>query len=346
MISLTLNSVAIVLEKPFKGLASDTIAAIAARSPKRVVFIDTPPMEGLVTAIRQVQQAVPGVKVLVRDHHDVEAANPDGRDKQIREAANAVRELLGNDAVISTRAAHPACSLLIQTGEYADGSTLIIADVDLDGLTGAMKACGITYPELDSDAAILDGPRSMQSGLSPVAKLLTQGLASVPPFDPQRPQAHEAAKTELYSKFVAAVCGDEQAKTWLQGKVEVYERSVAEAQRLIQTAQEVAPGVWLVDVTSASHYDMATLAAALDNRPGCKLTVQKKAQGPIAQKHGGVQYSMAVPQAQQKAGFNVQTIMPSGFVSSPESGVICNTTFLAHVSEQVWNEQVLPKLQS
>ena len=52
---------------------------------------------------------------------------------------------------------------------------------------------------------------------------------------------------------------------------------------------------------------------------------------------------MAVIKAHQ-AEINLQELLPSGFVSSPESGIISNTTFLLHVSENVWKETVLPAL--
>jgi hypothetical protein len=81
----------------------------------------------------------------------------------------------------------------------------------------------------------------------------------------------------------------------------------------------------------------------MESRPGTKVTVQKKAQGPIAGKHGGVQISLAVAKAHQ-AAVNLQELLPSGFTSSPEAGIISNTTFLLHVSQEVWDSTVLPAL--
>jgi len=34
-----------------------------------------------------------------------------------------------------------------------------------------------------------------------------------------------------------------------------------------------------------------------------------------------------------------------GFTSSPERGIISNTTFLLHISQEVWDAQVFPALQ-
>ena len=53
----------------------------------------------------------------------------------------------------------------------------------------------------------------------------------------------------------------------------------------------------------------------------------------------------AVVKAEQ-AKINLQELLPTGFVSSPDTSIISNTTFLLHVSENVWNETVLPALKA
>jgi hypothetical protein len=44
-------------------------------------------------------------------------------------------------------------------------------------------------------------------------------------------------------------------------------------------------------------------------------------------------------------GTAVLQAVPAGFTSSPEAGIISNTSFLLHVSEKVWEEIVLPALR-
>lgn len=66
--------------------------------------------------------------------------------------------------------------------------------------------------------------------------------------------------------------------------------------------------------------------------------------GPIAAKHG-VQISLAVKPERQKE-VNLQELLPAGFESSPDAGIISNTTFLLHVSEAKWKEVVLPALRA
>lgn len=345
MIRQRILSVNAFFGKLFDGITPEVVEALKALSPRRVLFIDQPPSAGLVKAIRQLVVSLPGVELVLRDHHDVDGTPSTDRDQAIRTAADDVRQILGSNAVISTRKVHPACSSLISVSEFGDGTTVIIADNDADGLLGAMKAAGATYEALDTDAGILDGPRAQQTGLSALGMLFVKGLATLPPYDAKNPGSSDKARAELYTKFVEAAQGSSDATAWFTTKVEAYERGVAEAKRLLETVCEIAPGVWYTDTMSAAHYDLVTLAQGLESKPGCKITVVRKATGPIAAKHTGGQYSLAVVKAHQ-ADINVQTYMPSGFVSSPESGTICNTGFLAHVSQKVWEEQVLPRLRA
>lgn len=324
---------------------SDTTSVLGAipEGTKRVVFIDTPATKFLVELV----EALLGrfIKVIVRDHHDVPSPrNP--REQEIATAANRVRELVGSNAIISDRTTNPACSSLVEVGEFVGEGTVIVSDPDPDGLTAAMKATGIYYPELDIDAAVLDGPRSEQTAdkLSPLALLLVKGMATLPPFNPERPQVSEEAKGKLFAEFVAAASGDAAALESLNRKVEAYEEGVREAEAIAITATHPVSGVSMVDTVGKPRFDLATLAAKMEAQPGTKVTVVRKDNGPIAAKHGGVQYSLAVVKASQ-AEINLQGLLPAGFTSSPETGIISNTTFLLHVNEDVWQKEVLPGLE-
>ncbi len=332
-------------QKVFMGKffsVEDTAKALEAiGSAQKIVFVDTPSTEHMVSCIEQLTKN--GVEVVVRDHHDV-ASPRNEREEAIARAANRVREI-ASDAIIKTRDEHPACSSLINVGEFADVD-IIVADPDPDGLTAAMKALGVMYPELDSDAAILDGPRTNQTakgGLSPLAVLLVKGMATLPPFNQKNPQASEKAKGELFSTFIGAVQGDSEAKASLETKVEAYEAGVAVAKELASKATEIVPHIVLVDVVGAKRFDLGTLTRNLESREGCKVTVTRKDSGPIAGSHG-VQYSLAVVKQFQEE-INLQDLLPSGFESSPKAGIISNTSFLLHVSEEIWEKEVLPRLQ-
>lgn len=344
MFQIQINGQPVIMSKFFGAGDKDSVLAAIPDGTKRVVFIDTPATSHLVATIEVMISE--GVEVVVFDHHDVlNPRNP--REVEIAAAAARVRELVGDNAVISNRTANPACSSLIETGEFNGKGTVIVADPDPDGLTAAMKAVGVYYPELDADADILDGGRAGQTAdkLSAHAFLFTRAMATLPPFNPERPQISEDAKAKLFTDFVSMINGDLESTARLQKGVETYEAGVREAERLSETVTDIMPSVAYVDLMTSPRFDLTTLAQKMEARPGVKVTVQKKAQGPIAAKCGGIQYSLAVVKAFQ-AEVNLQELLLSGFVSSPESGIISNTTFLLHVSQEVWDSQVLSALRA
>jgi hypothetical protein len=338
-----------------------------------VVFIDTPATPFMVEAVKSLLNR--NCDVMVRDHHDFPTPSS-SREEEIHTAADAVRELIGSNAVISDRVANPACSSLIEAGEFPETVApdclwsgcgcpkaetgncsfpgaehpdcqpeegwWVVADPDPDGLTATMKARGITYPELDSDAAVLDGGRNGQNAetLSPLGWLLARAMSTLPGFNPARPEALDDAKLELFQQFEQAVCGNSESLELLKGKVAAYEEMVAEATRLATTVTEVAPDVAFCDVREAGRFDLATLSTAMESRG--KITAVLKKDGPISKFHGE-QVSLAVRKQDQK-DINLQNLLPEGFVSRPESGIISNTNFLLHVSPKVWEEVVLPVL--
>lgn len=342
MFQISINSKSVIMSKFFNVADKDNVL-VAGEGATRVVFIDTPSTPHLVATIETLISR--GVDVVVRDHHDVPSPrNP--REQEINAAANRVRELVGGNAIISNRQANPACSSLIEVGEFVGEGTAIVADPDPDGLTAAMKALGSVYDGLDADAATLDGARSEQTAdrLTPVALLLVKGMATLPPFNAERPQIAEEAKGKLFAEFAAAATGDTAALDSLGRKVEAYETGVKVAEEIAAMATEPVTGVVMVDTAGKPRHDLSTLTQRLETRAGCKVTVVRKDNGPIAGKHGGVQVSLAVVKAHQ-ADINLQELLPSGFTSSPESGIISNTSFLLHVSQGVWESQVLPALQ-
>lgn len=343
MFNATINNTSVLFTKFFSTNDKDNVLA-AVEGATRVVFIDTPSTPHLVATIEILVSR--GVEVVVRDHHDVPSPrNP--REQEIADAANRVRELVGGNAIISNRTENPACSSLIEVGEFIGEGTVIVADPDPDGLTAAMKALGSVYDGLDADAATLDGARSEQTAdrLTLVAVLLVKGMATLPPFNAERPQIAEEAKGKLFAEFAAAATGDATALESLGRKVEAYETGVRVAEALAAEATQPVAGVVMVDAVGKPRYDLSTLASKMESTPGCRVTVVRKDNGPIAGKHGGVQVSLAVVKAHQ-ADINLQELLLPGFVSSPESGIISNSSFLLHVSQEVWDSQVLPALKA
>lgn len=346
MISFKLNGIPTLFIKGFTAADIETMLNFARDASHHskgtsntILFIDTPITAPTVEAVHKLKDE--GFRVVYRDHHGIDGEPTNDRDRQVSMATAKLTQLLGDDCTITVRRIHPACSTLVETGEFA-GALAIIADPDPDGLTAAMKAVGIYYPELDSDAALLDGEPSLQVTGSPLSALLAKGVATLPPYDPARPREREKALEQLFMRWVATVKGDARAAASLEAGVEAYDQAVEVARGLAPTAVEVAPGVMLVDTVESELYDPGTLMAILEKRDGCKITVLRKDKGPIAALHG-IQYSLAVTKNYQKK-VNLQNILPTTTKSDPKLGVISNVTFLLHVSDLVWHDQVLPEL--
>jgi len=342
MFLFEIGSATIVFSKFFSE--DDRIAVLKAipAAAKRVVFIDTLATSEMVKTVETLVQI--GIGIFVRDHHD--EPNPlNPRGEEIKAAVDRLWDLLGENAVISNRTAHPACSSLIDDSEFVGERTIIVADPDHDGLTATMKAFGVVYNALDTDAAVLVGARSAMTveALSPLALLIIKGLSTLPTYESKCPEVSENAKRDLFVQFVNATKGDCVALSDLQKRVALYKQGAKIADELASKVTELVAGVAYVDTCGAGRYDLTALAKSMEARPNCKVTVLRKDNGPIATAHGGVQYSLAVVKAHQ-ASVNLQDLLPAGFTSSPAAGMISNATFLLHVSEKVWNEVVMPEL--
>jgi hypothetical protein len=78
-------------------------------------------------------------QVFLKDHHGiVEVKSP--RDEEIMKSAEAIRSLLGPKATIVDRKVAPACSKIIEPGEFPEETFMINADCDPYGLTATMKS--------------------------------------------------------------------------------------------------------------------------------------------------------------------------------------------------------------
>jgi len=333
-----------------KGFTADDVQTIlqfvrradshSLAKTRDVLFIDTPITGPTVEAVHKLKDE--GFRVIFRDHHAVEGEPASDRDRQVIKATEKLRQNLGSDCVITTRGLHPACSTLVSVGEFKD-ALAIIADPDADGLTAAMKAVGIFYEGLDEDAAKLDGQPSLQVTGTPISQLLAKGVATLPTYDPERPDERERAQEKLFAQWVSAVEGDQRAVDALQVGVTTYDEAVLASHEIAPKAKEVAPGVVLADVTLTPFFDVGTLLSLLEKRDGCKVTVIKKAQGPIAALHG-VQYSLAVVKDYQEE-IKLPSLLPPAAKSDPSGGIISNLSFLLHVNDHVWNEHILPGLR-
>jgi hypothetical protein len=347
VISIKLNSVPTLFIKAFTAIDVEDILefvrdanAMKSQASDKVLFIDTPITTHTIEAVVKLKEE--GYRVHFRDHHGIDGEPVNQRDVLVKQGTAKLNELLGDDCTITVRRLHPACSTLVQPGEFED-AVAIIADPDPDGLTAAMKAVGIHYPELDSDAALLDGEPFLQVTGSPISQLLAKGAATLPSFDPKDHDKRERATQKLFADWMAAVKGDKRAEERLMSGVTAYDEAVKVAMDLSTSAKEVVPGVVLVDCTDQPVYDVGTLLSTLEKTHDCKITVLRKSLGPIAVHHG-IQYSMAVTKNYQSE-INLQKLLPSDVRSDPQFGVITNVSFLLHISEYVWLDQIIPELR-
>lgn len=346
MISLTINQVPTLFIKAFSqddvesilDFVRDAHGTEAALS-NVVLFIDTPITAYTVEAVHKLKRE--GYRVVFRDHHGIDGEPLTDRDRQVKVAIGKLIEYLGKDCRITVRRLHPACSTLVEVGEFKD-AVAIIADPDPDGLTAAMKAAGVFYQGLDDDAAKLDGEPQLQVTGTPISQLLAKGVATLPSFDPKNPKRREQAQQKLFLDWLEAVQGNSKAEARLQAVVAAYKDAVKLSEELATTANEVAPGVVLVDCVDRAVFDVGTLTSLLEKRPGCVVTVLRKELGPIAALHG-IQYSLSVAKSYQEK-ISLQKLLPPDSKSDPRWGVISNVSFLLHVSQDVWEKQVLPLL--
>jgi hypothetical protein len=348
MIKLTINNVKVLFIKAFTAEDVQTIlhfvreaGSFARGTEPTVLFIDTPITSATVEAVEKLKRE--RFRVVFRDHHYVDGEPRNDRERQVVAAAAKLKNLLQDDCEITVRKLHPACSTLVEVGEFAH-AVAIVADPDADGLTAAMKAAGVYYEGLDEDAAKLDSEPQLQVTGTPISQLLAKGIAVIPSYDSANPKEREIAHQYLFEDWVKAVTGNEQALQRLNERVALYDEAVTVAQTLASTAETVAPGVVLVDVAHKPLYDPGTLNALMESLAGTSITVVRKSLGPIAALHG-IQYSLAVVKSEQ-ARVDLQNLVPTHAKSDPEGGIISNVSFLLHVSEDIWQRTVLPLLRN
>lgn len=325
MIKFEINASTIVLAKAFKAEEAASVvssvleAAGGSLAGRRVVVIDHPPTAGLVPLLEGLVGA--GAETHLRDHH----ADGD-RDGSTVVACHA---LLGSRAIISTRAIDPACASLVQVGEFV--GDVIIADADQDGLTAALKAAGVSYPALDTDAAVLDGSHTGKTAeaLSPLGFALVRAWGAIPAFGDRN---RDAVVTQVATAFAAAAQGNPAGQAALDRLAIEYERKVAGAKALAATATLLSPSVRFVDATGAGDFDPPTLAAEMDRGVAVSGRVVKT--GPIA-KAFGAQVSLARTKAGE-ARADLSALVPSDWPRGPEAGCISNTPFLLHLSPERW----------
>lgn len=316
MLKLTQN---ICLTSIFAGV---DVNQLQDPSVTTVVFLDGTPNAEEIRAL-----LVLGKTVLVRDHH---------LDSKDLERFNTAKTLLGANARILKRSEMPACPLMVRLGEYAGSDFMIVADSDLDGFFSAMKAKGYSYPYLDTDAAILDGPPEHKTAQN----LSAQGWYFL--------QAYRGAKyLQAEAQFFHAVFQQlnpqtkapamQLASDTLDKFLAIQQSLLVHTQYLAESAVEINPNIWFVDTTTTTTaFDESVLCQLLESKPGCKIAVIKTTRGKVAT-HFGYQYNLTLPGSQQ-GKLNLTNIIDIPEEQNrAEAGVFAKVPFKLVCNETWWN---------
>ena len=139
MFQIQISNTLVIFSKFFSASDAATAIEVIPVGTTCVLFVDTGVTPDLAATTKSLVEQ--GTSVTIRDHHKGEGRNP--------ESAEAIEQILGNNAKIVDRKTAPGCATLITLGEFSD-IEVIVADPDYDGLVAAMKACGITYEGMDN----------------------------------------------------------------------------------------------------------------------------------------------------------------------------------------------------
>lgn len=335
MFHLTIGGTRVVFAKFFKPSHGTSALEHIPDKTRCVVFLDTGVTPHLATTIETLVER--GVEVHVRDHHKGEGNTP--------EAVARVEGLLGERAVIVKRKQAPACSQLVEVGEFAVSGTVIVADPDLDGLTTAMKACGVTYEGLDDDARVFDvRPLQREESLTELGWIVVRSLSSLP--GPKTGWKRTNAQRKLFRDFVLAAQSDVEAHSRLVKATKPYKKRVAEAKRLLdEKMSHPCSGVALVDQRGAKPYDHNTLVFGMQDAGALVIVILKGFGAIVAEAKVEAQYWISVAYDRQDE-LDLRELVPAKADRGPKAGLISNNAHLLHCSEAVWNATILPALRT
>jgi hypothetical protein len=122
---------------------------------------------------------------------------------------------------------------------------------------------------------------------------------------------------------------------------ELWPTAVATSQRLAGAALPLVGGKILYVDTIDQSFDLGTLLAELESRPGVVATAIRSYFGPVA-KGCREEVTLSVVSG---AGVHVQRLIPAGLdLSGADGGALCSTNFHAFFPVHIWLEVILPNL--
>lgn len=206
MFQIEVNSTKI-LFSTFFSLAEAREVAGTVIFEEEVLFLDHVPTTHLLRLVKYLAEN--DIVVSVRNRYKISYPR-NSREAEIYEAVDRLRQICRGKAHIVDRVSYPACSKLVEPGEFA-GIPAIVVNPGVAGLLGALKAIGVVYDQLDSDAVILEGPKAEQTAqnLSPVALQFMQRLSTTPQFNSSEQEGK--ANEEWYGLFAQVILGRQDA---------------------------------------------------------------------------------------------------------------------------------------
>lgn len=337
LVNVEVNGIRGVALQPFEQPSSELLALV--RGKKRALFIDlaaSPVMKETIDALR-----AEGVEVTAyRDHHYAPASS-DPRDQKTAQSADTIVADLGDKARFETRENAPSCARLVELGEATrEKIDLILHHGDTDGFLGYLKACGLAYEGMESDADILDS-RGDESRLTEHGRLFRDALVSVPPFDKERPDICNRAKQTLQKEFIAYIESkfSDEAAAPLREKARSAAEQAQTTEELIQLIEVLEGGIAFVDTTFAGKrkYNPKALGDAMEKIKGVKVAAQKKNSGPLATPE---HCQVSIARLSRDTETDLRTYLPESAESGVEHGRIFNTPFLLHVREDLFDDFV------
>ena len=335
--SMEVNGVKGLALQPFSTPDEDLLSAV--RGLKKALFIDlaaTPQMQQVMDALEGEGIEIAGY----RDHHYAPDST-DERDQKTTASADQIKEKLGDGARFDLRENTPSCARLVDLGEAVRNKIdLILHHGDTDGFLGYLKACGVTYEGMEQDADIIDS-RGDENKLTEHGRLYLDSLASLPPFNPKRPDILNKAKQVLQEEFLAYIEGNfaEEVAAPLKERAKVALEVVQTTKELLELVEILEGGIAFVDTTVVGNrkYNPIELSNGMAKPEGIRITAQKKNFGPLA-KDGCAQVSISRLPSDKTT--DLRDYLPEGAESGIEHGRIFNTPFLLHLREDLFDDFV------
>lgn len=329
-VNIKVNNVKGVAIQPFEKPSEELLEM--ANGHKRIMMIDLAATEAMQETIKELEKQGSEV-VSYRDHHySPDSNNP--RDKETVLNAEKIKEELGSRAQFKTRESAPSCINLVELGEATrDKVDLILHHGDADGFMTYLKASGVHYEGMESDADILDS-RGDTSKLTEHAQLYKDALVSVPAFNRSRPDISNKAKQELeeeFANYIQSEFSEESAKPLKEKALSAAEQEKT-TNELIEEIDVVHDVFAMVNTTfiGDKKFDIKRLSDAMEKNSDIKINMIVKNFGPLA-RDGKNQISIS--RSKNAGDMDLRDFIPEGIESGIENGIIFNTPFLVHIQE-------------